>query len=79
MTKVEGEEESLAEDQSDAYFKMQEGEGHGSDQSEKPEDLLMNPLALMILSWQTTFKISDNAITVLQHTAEEMMNRFSSF
>ncbi|XP_016346834.1 uncharacterized protein LOC107692355 isoform X2 [Sinocyclocheilus anshuiensis] len=45
---------------------MQDGEEHGSDQSsEKPEDLLMKLLAMMILSWQASFKISDNAITTL--------------
>ncbi|XP_016126125.1 uncharacterized protein [Sinocyclocheilus grahami] len=62
-----GEEvEILAEEQIEAYLNMQDGEKHGSDQSsEKPEDLLMKLLAMMILSWQASFKISDNAITTL--------------
>ena len=46
--------ESLAEEQSEAYPKMQDGEGHGSDQSSE-KDLLMKLLAMMILSWQATF------------------------
>ncbi|XP_038165113.1 uncharacterized protein LOC119799343 [Cyprinodon tularosa] len=59
--------ESLDEELSEAYPHIQDGEGHGSDQStsEKPEDLLMKILAMMLLSWQATFKISDNAITSL--------------
>lgn len=58
--------ESLAEEQSEACPDIQDGEGHGSDQSrsEKPEDL-MKFLAMMLLSWQSAFKISDNAITSL--------------
>lgn len=56
---------------------MQDGEGHESDQaSDKPEDLLMKLLAMMILSWQAAFNISDNAITSLllciQKDLEEM-------
>ncbi|XP_035986582.1 uncharacterized protein LOC118560045 isoform X2 [Fundulus heteroclitus] len=59
--------ESLDEEQREAYPHIQDGEGHGTDQStsEKPEDLLMKLLAMMLLSWQSTFKISDNAITSL--------------
>lgn len=39
----------------------------GGDQSnsDKPEDLMIKLLAFMLLTWQTTFKISDNAITSL--------------
>ena len=64
---MDEEGESLAEEQSESYPHMQDGEGHGSDQprSEKPEDLLMKLLAMMLLTWQSTFKISDNAVTSL--------------
>lgn len=64
LTEEDEEWESLAEEQSEACPNMQAGEGDGSDQfSEKQEDLLMKLLAMILLSWQTTFKISDNAIT----------------
>ncbi|XP_058255085.1 uncharacterized protein LOC131359300 isoform X1 [Hemibagrus wyckioides] len=48
------------------HLNIHNGEGHGSDQSsEKTEDLLIKIFTMMILSWQATFKISDNAITTL--------------
>ncbi|XP_073670897.1 uncharacterized protein [Paramisgurnus dabryanus] len=64
---VDAEGEILAEEPSEAYPHIQDGEEHGSDQSrsEKPEHLLMKLFAMMLLSWQSTFKISDNAITSL--------------
>ena len=66
MTEEDEEGESLAEEQSE-YTDTKDGEGNGSDQSrsEHPEDVLMKLLAMMLLSWQSTFKISDNAITSL--------------
>ncbi|XP_067230067.1 uncharacterized protein [Chanodichthys erythropterus] len=65
---VTEQEEGLAKEQSEAYPHIQDGEGHGSDQSrsEKPEDLL-------IKSWQSTFKISDNAITSLLLCIKQFM------
>ncbi|ROL42087.1 hypothetical protein DPX16_19534 [Anabarilius grahami] len=73
---VTEEEESLAKEQSEAYPHIQDGEGHGSDQSrsEKPEDLLIKLLAMMLLSWQSTFKISDNAITSLLLCIKQFMS-----
>jgi len=62
-------------EQSEADLHIQDGEGHGSDQSrsEKTEDLLMRLLAMIILSWQSTFKISDNAITSLLLCIKQFM------
>nr|XP_055033673.1 uncharacterized protein LOC129422026 [Misgurnus anguillicaudatus] len=49
---VDKEGEILAEEQSEAYPHIQDGEGHGRDQSrsEKPEHLLMKLLAMMKLT-----------------------------
>ncbi|KAM9842238.1 uncharacterized protein ACBR49_013686 [Aulostomus maculatus] len=68
-------EGSLPEEQSEAHPQVQDGKRHRSDQStsEKPEDLLMKLLAMMLLSWQSTFKISDNAITSLLLCIKQFM------
>ncbi|XP_030255528.1 uncharacterized protein LOC115570879 [Sparus aurata] len=75
VTEEDEEGESLAEEQSVAYCHIQDGEGHGSDQprSEKPEDLSMKLLAMMLLTWQSTFKISDNTITSLLLCIKQFM------
>ncbi|XP_077076075.1 uncharacterized protein LOC143728979 [Siphateles boraxobius] len=62
-------------EQSEAYPHIQDGKGHGIDQSrsEKTEDLLIKLLAMMLWSWQSTFKISDNAITSLLLCIKQFM------
>ncbi|KAG7481539.1 hypothetical protein MATL_G00067630 [Megalops atlanticus] len=61
VAKEDEEGESLAEEQSEAYPNIQDGEGHGSDQSsEKPEGLLMKLLAAISgLSRQLTLFAAD--------------------
>lgn len=60
------EAEVLPEEHSMAYLNMPDEEENGIDQSvEKPEALMMKILAMMMLLWQASFKISNNAIRTL--------------